>query len=69
MIVLQSLNAFLYNSFYGIGMNDALNIALNFVINALLSLGLTWLSAKTVTPLTNYLCGRVGALLCGHTEK
>jgi peptidoglycan/LPS O-acetylase OafA/YrhL len=63
MLVLQSLNVCLYNCFYGIGMNVPLNVALNFVINMGVSLLLTWVSSKTITPLTSYLCKRLGALL------
>lgn len=64
MLVLQSLNVFLYNSFSRAGMSDAMNVALNFVINMSLGLLLTWVSAQTITPLTNYTCNRVSALLC-----
>ena len=69
MLVLQSLNVFLYNSFYNTGMSTPVNIALNFVINAALSLLLTWVSAKTITPLTNLTCNKVSALLQKHTRK
>lgn len=67
MLVLQSLNIFLYNYFYGIGMGAFANVAINFVINMGVSLFLTWLSAKTITPLTNYTCNKVSALLLEHT--
>jgi hypothetical protein len=63
MLVLQSLNVFLYNSFYNTGMSTPVNIALNFVINAALSLLLTWVSSKTITPLTNLTCNKVSVLL------
>ena len=62
-LVLQSLNVFLYNSFYSAGMDGFVNIAVNFVINISISLVLTWVSSKTITPLTNYTCNRVNALL------
>ena len=68
-LIMQSLNVFLYNSFYNTGMSTPVNIALNFVINAALSLLLTWVSAKTITPLTNLTCNKVSALLQKHTRK
>jgi peptidoglycan/LPS O-acetylase OafA/YrhL len=68
-LIMQSLNVFLYNSFYNTGMSTPVNIALNFVINAALSLLLTWVSAKTITPLTNLTCNKVSALLQKHTPK
>ena len=61
-LVLQSLNVFLFNTLHTAGMNDPLNIAINFVINMAASLLLTWASSKTVTPLTNYTCNKVSAL-------
>ena len=66
-LVMQSLNIFLYNYFYSTGMNNSMNIAINFFVNAGLSLFLTWVSAKTITPLTNYLCNRLRALLWKQT--
>ena len=63
MLVLQSLNIFLYNRFYSVGMSDPMNIAINFVINMGVSFFLAWVSSKTVTPLTNYTCNQVSALL------
>ena len=63
MLALQSLNIFLYNSFYRMGMSALVNIAVNFVINIGVSIFLTWVSSKTITPLTNYTCNKVGALL------
>ena len=63
MLVLQSLNVFLYNSFHSTGMSNPMNIVINFGINAALSLFLTWVSSKTITPLTNYLCRQMSALL------
>jgi hypothetical protein len=63
MLVLQSLSVFLYNSFYKMGMSELANIAVNFAINTVVSLILTWASSKTVTPLTEYTCKKVGALL------
>jgi peptidoglycan/LPS O-acetylase OafA/YrhL len=62
-LVLQSLNIFLFNSLHSVGVKDPLNIVINFAVNMAVSLFLTWVSAKTVTPLTNYLCKRVSALL------
>ena len=67
MFVLQSLNIFLYNSFHGAGMRAPVNIAINFVINMGISVFLTWVSSKTITPLTNYTCNRVSSLLNKHT--
>ena len=67
MLVLQSLNIFLYNSFYGAGMSNPMNIAINFVINMGVSLFLTWVSSKTITPLTSYLCNKVSVLLQKQT--
>ena len=66
-LVMQSLNIFLYNYFYSTGMNNSMNIAINFFVNAGLSLFFTWVSAKTITPLTNYLCNRIRALLWKQT--
>jgi peptidoglycan/LPS O-acetylase OafA/YrhL len=63
MLVLQSLNVFLYNCFHSTGMRDSINITINFAINAGASLFLTWVSSKTITPLTDYTCKRVSALL------
>lgn len=62
-LVMQSLNVILYNYFYSIGMGNPINIAINFVINAVLSVFLTWVSSKTITPLTNYMCNKVSSLL------
>ena len=62
-LIMQSLNIFLYNSFHSAGMSNPMNIAINFGINAALSLFLTWVSSKTITPLTNYLCRQMSALL------
>lgn len=62
-LIMQSLNIFIYNSFYKIGMDNFLNIAINFVVNMGASLFLTWLSSKTITPLTNYMCAQVSTLL------
>ena len=62
-LVMQSLNVFLYNSLHSAGVGKPINIAINFVINAALSLFLTWVSAKTITPLTNFTCNKVSALL------
>ena len=66
-LIMQSLNIFLYNYFYSTGMNDPMNIAINFVVNAGLSLFFTWVSAKTITPLTNYVCNRMRVLLWKNT--
>jgi peptidoglycan/LPS O-acetylase OafA/YrhL len=62
-LIMQSLNIFLYNYFHYAGMGDTINVVINFAINMVLSLFLTWISAKTITPLTNYTCNKVGALL------
>lgn len=62
-LVLQSLNVFLYLCFHKLGMDNVWNIAINFAINMTVSLCLTWISSKTITPLTNYLCKRVSTLL------
>lgn len=66
MLVLQSLNIFVYNYFYSIGMSEPVNITINFVVNMSVSLFVTWISAKTITPLTNYICNRVSNLLWNH---
>ena len=62
-LIMQSLNIFIYNRFYNAGMSLLVNIVINFVINMGVSIFLTWVSAKTITPLTNVLCARVSALL------
>ena len=62
-LIMQSLNIFIYNYCHSIGMSNPMNSAINFVVNAGLSLFLTWVSAKTITPLTNYTCNRVSSLL------
>ena len=41
MFVLQPLNLFLYNDFYSTGLNDPMNITINFIINMGISLFLT----------------------------
>lgn len=66
MLVLQSLNLFLYNGFSRAGMSNPINVALNFGVNMGVSLFLTWVSSKTITPLTNYTCNKVSALLWKH---
>ena len=66
MLVLQSLNIFVYNYFNSIGMSEPANIAINFIVNMGVSLFITWVSAKTITPLTNYVCYRVSGLLWKH---
>ena len=58
-LVLQSLNIFLYNTFYNAGIDNTANIVINFVINMGIGLFLTWVSSKTVTPLTNFICNKV----------
>ena len=68
MLVLQSLNIFLYNYFYKIGMGDYFNISINFMINAIVSLFLTWGSSKTITPLTDHICNRTKSLLWKSNE-
>ena len=62
-LIMQSLNIFLYNSFHHAVMGNLMNVAINFAVNAGLSLFLTWVSAKTITPLTNYICNRITSLL------
>ena len=62
-LIMQSLNVFLYNIFFNAGLNETLNIIINFVINMSISLFLTWISSKTITPLTNYTCNKVSVLL------
>jgi peptidoglycan/LPS O-acetylase OafA/YrhL len=62
-LILQSLNVFLYNCLYRAGMSELMNVAVNFAVNVGASLLLTAVSAKTITPLTNYTCKRVGGLL------
>jgi peptidoglycan/LPS O-acetylase OafA/YrhL len=66
-LVMQSLNIFLYNCFYSAGMDEPINIALNFAVNMGFSLLLTWVSSKTITPLTNAICNRLSASLWKHT--
>ena len=66
MLVLQSLNIFVYNYFHSIGMSEIINIAINFVVNMGVSLFITWVSAKTITPLTNYIVKCVNDLLWKH---
>lgn len=63
MLLLQSINIFLYNSLHSAGMGNTMNVAINFAINMVLSVILTWVSAKTITPLTNYTCNKVSAVL------
>ena len=63
MLVLQSLNIFIYIYLHGTGMSETMNIAINFVVNIVVTLLVTWVSSKTITPLTNYLCNRVSDLL------
>lgn len=65
-LIMQSLNIFIYNHCHSIGMSNPMNIAINLVVNAGLSVFLTWVSAKTITPLTNYTCSRVNSLLWKH---
>jgi peptidoglycan/LPS O-acetylase OafA/YrhL len=67
-LIMQSLNIFIYNYCHSIGMSNPMNIAINFLVNAGLSLFITWVSAKTITPLTNYTCNKVGALLRKQTQ-
>ena len=63
MLVLQSLNIFLFNYLYGAGVSNPINIAINFVVNIGAGFLLTRISSKTITPLTNYLCKKVSRLL------
>ena len=41
------------------GKSEPINIIINFVINMGISLFLTLVSAKTITPLTNYICNKI----------
>ena len=66
-LLLQSFSVFLYNRFYNAGMGDPINIALNFVINMVLGVFLTWVSSKTITPLTNDTCRKV-SILCAKKQ-
>lgn len=66
MLVLQSLNVFIYNYFHSTGMSETMNIAINFVVNIGVSLFITWVSAKTITPLTDCIVKRVNGLLWKH---
>lgn len=63
MMVLQSLNVFFYVTFYELGLNIYINLIINFLINGTLSVLLTYLCHKTITPLTNLLCNKVKVLL------
>ena len=63
MLVLQSLNIFLHNYFYKLGMDNIINVSINLVVNIGVSLLLVWIHSKTITPLTNHLCSRVRMLL------
>ena len=67
-LIMQSLNIFLYNSFYKSGMDHFLNVAINFVVNMGASLFFTWLASKTITPLTNATCAQVRAVLWKDTQ-
>ena len=62
-LAMQSLNIFLYNYFDKIGLDQVINIAINFIVNAGVTVLLTWGSSKTITPLTNDICARVHKLL------
>ena len=62
-LLMQSLNIFLYNYFYKTGMGNPMNIAINFAVNMGLSVFLAWLSARTITPLTNCVCNKLRSLL------
>lgn len=44
-------------------MHDSVNIAINFAINMGIRVFITWVSSKTITPLINYTCNKVHALL------
>ena len=68
MLVLQSLNLFLYNTLHHAGVGHPLNVAINFAVNMLISIFLAWVSSKTITPLTNYTCRKVGTLLWRRAE-
>ena len=68
MLVLQSLNVFMYNTLHRAGMDSPLNVAINLAVNVLVSLLLTLVSSRTVTPLTNLTCERVNALLQRKVE-
>ena len=62
-LLMQSLNVFLYNCFFNAGMNEALNVIITFGINMGVSIFLTWVSSKTITPLTNHTCSKVSDLV------
>ena len=62
-LIMQSLNVFLYNVFHHTGMGEPMNIVINFIVNMGVSLLLTWVSSKTITPLTNYLCNKMSTIL------
>ena len=66
-LIMQSLNIFIYNYCHSIGMSNPMNIVINFAITMGSSIFLTWISAKTITPLTNYSCNKVTGLLWKHT--
>lgn len=61
-LVLQSVNVNLYVLFSS-SMKEYINVLINFVINGVLSLGLTYVYSKIVTPLTNMLCNKLGSLI------
>ena len=67
-LIMQSLNIFLYNYFFRAGMKDPMNIAINFAINMVVSVLVTWASSKIITPLTNYTCNKVSGLLLKQTQ-
>lgn len=58
-LIQQSLNVFLYITFYNLGMAIWLNILINFAICMSTTFLLTWTSSKTITPLTNLLCKKI----------
>ena len=66
-LIMQSLNVFIFNVFYNAGMSNSVNIVINFVINMVVSVFITWVSFKTITPLTNYMCNKVSTLLSKNT--
>ena len=69
MLVLQSVNIFIYNYFSDMGMSEPINIAINFVVNMSFTLFITWVSAKTITPLTNFVCNCVSGLMWKHENN
>lgn len=68
-LIQQSLNIFLYITFFNLGMSNWLNILINFIINIGLTLVFTYVYSKTITPLTNYICKKVSNVLVNKSES